>query len=209
MRAARRLGRGELDQAERLAMITAAEKLPDGPIRDLFEGYLPVQNAADRRLGSNPRPQSILALAGDSSRGEQLFWSEKLECGKCHQIGERGTAVGPELTSIGARRSKDELLDSLLMPSRRIEPDFATQIVQLDDGRVVTGVIAKRDSDRIVLRTADGKDVEVTTDHIEQQRPSAASLMPSGQVSGLTAQQAADLLEYLRLRSVDQSRSAR
>src|SRR5206468_3215818 len=40
LRLARRLGRGELDPAERAALLAAAGRLPNGPIRDLFEGYL-------------------------------------------------------------------------------------------------------------------------------------------------------------------------
>src|SRR5262249_42289312 len=41
LRLARKLGRGELDAAGRDALLAAAAKLPTGPIRDLFEGYLP------------------------------------------------------------------------------------------------------------------------------------------------------------------------
>ena len=54
-----------------------------------------------RKLGSNPRPASILALAGDAKRGEALFFTKDLKCATCHKIGDEGTAVGPELTAIG------------------------------------------------------------------------------------------------------------
>ena len=79
-------------------------KLPAGPIRDLFEGYLPSDERKGRKLGSNPRPRAILALEGDPGRGEKLFWSQAVHCGSCHQIGDRGTPVGPDLSTIGKLR---------------------------------------------------------------------------------------------------------
>jgi hypothetical protein len=39
--------------------------------------------------------------------------------------------------------------------------------------------------------------VTVATAELEEVRPSHKSLMPEGQLAGLTAQEAADLLEYL------------
>ena len=68
---ARKLGRGELGAAERERLLAAAAKLPPGPIRDLFEGYLPSRRAEGRKLGSNPRPRAILALDGDAGRGRE------------------------------------------------------------------------------------------------------------------------------------------
>ena len=57
---------GEFDERH-AAMLAAAAKLPPGPVRDLFEGYLP-PDPKGRKLGSNPRPAAILALDGDARR---------------------------------------------------------------------------------------------------------------------------------------------
>src|SRR5262249_11011029 len=64
MAAARQLGRGALKPAEREALLAAATKLPASTIRDLFEGYLLQPDPAARKLGSSPRPRTILALTG-------------------------------------------------------------------------------------------------------------------------------------------------
>src|SRR5262249_50137267 len=95
---ARRLGRGQLKPAEREQLLAIAVKLPAGPVRELFEGYLPSDG---QKLGSNPRPRAILALKGDAGRGEKLFWSQTVNCGTCHKIGDRGVVLGPDLTTIG------------------------------------------------------------------------------------------------------------
>jgi putative heme-binding domain-containing protein len=200
MQAARQLGRGLMKSAERDALLAAAARLPAGPIRDLFEGYLPQPEPAARRLGSSPRPRTILALTGDAGRGEKLFWSMALECGRCHKIGSRGTAVGPDLSAIGKLRSRDDLLESILEPSRRIEPKYAAYIAQTADGRSFTGLLVRRDEKAVVLRDGQNKEIVLAARDVEVLQPSRLSLMPDGQLAGLTAQQAADLLEYLASR---------
>jgi putative heme-binding domain-containing protein len=197
LRLARKLGRGELDAAERESVLTAAAQLPNGPIRDLFEGYLPSDERKERKLGSNPRPRSVLALSGDPVRGEKLFWSQPVQCGRCHRIGDRGTPVGPDLSTIGKLRSREDLLVSLLEPSRRIEPKYATYVVAKTDGVLLTGVLVSRDEKRLVLRDGEGKEIVLDAKDMEEFRPSRASLMPDGQLADLTPQEAADLVEYL------------
>jgi putative heme-binding domain-containing protein len=194
---ARKLGRGDLNARERDELLAAAVKMPAGPVRDLFEGYLPSDQTGGRKLGSSPRPNAILSLEGDSGRGEALFWSQAVNCGKCHRIGERGTAIGPDLSTIGKLRPREDLLDSLLTPSRRIEPKYANFVAQTADGRSVTGILVKRDEKAIVLFDAEGKLITFAAENVEQLQPSRTSLMPEGQMAGLTAQQAADLLTYL------------
>lgn len=198
--AARQLGRDELPQGKRDALLTAATKLTAGPIRDLFEGYLP-PDPAGPRLGSSPRPATILSMKGDRSRGEALYWSTAVNCGSCHKIGERGGAVGPDLSHIAKVRTREDLLDSLLEPSRRIEPQFAAYIARARDGRILTGLVMKRDQHGVVLRDAQNKDIVLLSSDIDELRPSRRSLMPDGQMASLTAQQAADLLDYLASRN--------
>lgn len=201
---ARKLARGELDADERDALMAEATGLPIGPVRDLFEGYLPSAGPRERKLGSNPRPRAILSLEGDAGRGEALFWSKPSECGTCHRIGERGTAVGPELSAIGRQRSREELLESLIEPSRRIEPEYATYVVATKDGVLLTGVLVRRDAERVVLRDAQGKEVVLAAGDVEEFRPSRVSIMPDRQLAELTAQDAADLVAYLAsLKRVD------
>jgi putative heme-binding domain-containing protein len=196
---ARKLGAGGLQSAERATLLAAAGALPAGPIRDLFEGYLPA-DPRGRKLGSNPRPRSILSLTGDPTRGEQLFWSQAVNCGGCHKVGDRGAAVGPDLSSVGRERTREDLLQSILEPSRRIEPNYAAYAAQTADGRVFTGVLVKRDDASVRLRDAKNEELSLATSNLERLQPLPISLMADGQLAGLTAQEAADLLEYVSSR---------
>ena len=195
--AARRLGLGKLNAKDRDQLLATAAKLSPGPVRDLFEGYLPLDEKGERKLGSSPRPRMILTLKGDAGRGENLFWSQAMNCGSCHKVGQRGAPVGPELSTIGKLRPREDLLESILEPSRRIEPKYSTYLASTSDGRVITGVLAKRDSKEIVLRDSQAKEIVLAVKNVETLQPSRKSIMPEGQLAGLTAQQAADLLEYL------------
>jgi putative heme-binding domain-containing protein len=200
LQVARKLGRDELKPPERDPLLAAAAKLPAGPVRDLFDGYQPTDGKGPRKLGSNPRPRAILSLKGDAERGEKLFWSEAIKCGTCHKIDNKGTPLGPELSTIGKLRSREDLLESILEPSRRIEPKYAAYIAKLTDGRQFTGLVTKRDDKEVVLRDAQNKEIALPAKRVEELKPSRVSLMPDGQLAGLTAQEAADLLEYLATR---------
>jgi len=203
---ARKLGQNALTAAERDMLLSAAAKLPMSPIRDLFEGYLPTDEKGERKLGSNPRPKAILAIKGDAAVGEKIFWSKTVDCGKCHRVADRGTPVGPDLSAIGKQRSPEELLESLLSPSRRIEPKYAMYLANTVDGRSVTGLLVKRDERSVVLRDGQGKEIILAAKEVEELRPLRTSLMPDGQMAGLTAREAADLLEYLA--SLDEAHKA-
>jgi putative heme-binding domain-containing protein len=189
-----------MESSEREKVLAAAAKLPAGPVRDLFEGYFPAENKGARKLGSNPRPKAILSLKGNADRGEKLFWSSAMNCGSCHKIGGQGKAIGPDLSTIGKSRSREDLLESILEPSRRIEPKYAAYIVHTADGRSFTGVLVKRDAKELVLRDSQNQDITLEAKNVEETHPSRTSLMPDGQLAGLTAQEAADLLEYLTSR---------
>jgi putative heme-binding domain-containing protein len=188
-----------LDPDERRAILAVAAQLPPGPVRDLFEGYLP-PDPKGRKLGSSPRPSSILGLTGDAKRGEAVFFTKELKCAECHKIGDKGVSLGPDLSAIGKTRTKAELLESVLEPSRRVEPQFTSYLVKTLDGRTVTGLLVKRDDKQVILRDAQNKEVVLAAGDVEAVQPSRLSLMPDGLVAGLTPQEAADLIEFLATR---------
>ena len=113
------------------------------------------------------------------------------------EVGEKGTAVGPELTTIGKTRTRAELLESLLQPSVRVEPQFAAYLVRTKDEKTITGLLVKRDDKQVVIRDAENKEHAFAATDVEAVTPSRLSLMPDGQMSGLTPQETAVLLEYL------------
>jgi putative heme-binding domain-containing protein len=193
---ARGFALGKLEGPSAAKLLADAAKLEPGPVRELFDGYQPA-DPKGRKLGSSPRPAPILALFGDAKRGETIFFNKEMKCANCHKVGDKGQALGPDLSKIGFTRTRTELLDSLLNPSARVEPQYAAYNVKTKDEKTYTGIVVKRDEKQLILRDAENKEVKLAGEDVESVRPSRLSLMPDGQMSGLTVQEAADLLEYL------------
>lgn len=186
----------------RQRVIHAAQSAEDPAIRGLLEPFVP-REQRQRRLGERFPPEEVLSLVGDWRRGEQLFArSSTLACRNCHQIGELGKSFGPRLDQLkAARTTPEKLLESMIDPDAEIESKFATLSVLTVDGRVLTGLplpASESESDGIRLKTLAGDLIELQPDEIEAQRPAPTSLMPRLLLKDLTAQEAADLLQYLR-----------
>ena len=64
----------------------------------------------------------------------------------------------------------------------------------------LTGLLVRRDESAVVLRDGENKEIVLAAKDVERLQPARLSLMPDGQLAGLTAQEAADLLEYLASR---------
>jgi putative heme-binding domain-containing protein len=180
-----------------LVMQAALGSSTDPAIRDLFEAFIPEEQRT-QRLGEAINPAELLKLAGDLARGRQLFHeSTTVQCRSCHRIGGKGTEVGPDLDAVGKKHDRAKLLENILQPSLVVEPKYATWAVMTKDGVVLAGLLVERTDDAVVLRDAQNKTHRVAADEIEQIRQQPKSLMPDLLVRDLTAQQVADLLEYL------------
>ena len=177
--------------------IAAAAKHDDLQVRDLFERFLPPEQRT-KRLGSVIDAKAILAIEGDAKRGKELFnATASVQCKNCHRIDKTGNEVGPDLSQIGKENDRFQLLESILEPSKRIDPAFVSYVVETGDGRLLTGLLVKKDGDEIILRDAQNKLITIPATEVEQLVPQKQSLMPELLLRDMTAQQVADLLVYL------------
>jgi uncharacterized repeat protein (TIGR03806 family) len=178
-------------------VIERAARHNDVSIRDLFERFLPAELRI-KRLGSVVQPEQILSLPNDPVRGKRVFFETAgASCKNCHRIHKDGKEVGPELTTIGKKLTRVQLLESILEPSKLIEPKYVTYLVETDDGRILTGLLVQKNDDEVVLKDAQDKVIRIPTKKIEQLVPQRQSLMPELLLRDMTAQQVADLLAYL------------
>jgi putative heme-binding domain-containing protein len=183
------------EMAQAIAVVAATR--PEGEIRDLFERFLPADLRV-KRLGTAVAPETILAIKGNPQRGKLVFFKTAgVQCAVCHKIGSEGGVVGPDLSQIGKKLNRAKILENILDPSKEIEPAFKSHAVQLKDGRVVVGIIVTRNDKEIVLRDAQAKEHRFAGVDVETVAPQPQSLMPEQLLRDLTAQQAADLVDYL------------
>lgn len=182
-----------LSEASLARLAAAADPL----VSSLFEGFLPA-GQRQRRLGPSATFADVAGLAGDAAAGEAWFFdASRSQCARCHRVGSRGIAVGPDLTDIGQRQTAAQLFEALADPSRVVAPKYQSHILVLADGKVVTGLLGKETDEELTLTNAQGERVTLAISDIDSRRPNPKSLMPEGLTSELTAQQLADLLAFL------------
>jgi putative heme-binding domain-containing protein len=185
-------------QSKRRRIIEIAASHPDAGVRDLFEPFLPEEQRI-KRLGTVVDRAALMKMKGIAERGKVVFFRESTaSCANCHKIGDKGKEVGPDLSHVAKKNTKSELLESILEPSKKIDPKFRVYVVQTLQGKLHTGLFVKRDATEIVLREATGKTIRITAGDAEVVAPQQKSLMPELLLRDMTPQEVADLLEFLQ-----------
>jgi uncharacterized repeat protein (TIGR03806 family) len=193
----RLIDEGAMAPATLRAIVAQTKDHSRAEIRDLFERFVP-ENERIVRLGDAIDPGAILGFQGDAGRGRGWFFAETAtQCKSCHRIGGVGVELGPDLDAIGSKYTKPELLGHILDPARTVEPRYVLHAIETKDGRVIQGIVVEQANGALVLRDAQNRTTRIASTEIERQATPATSLMPAGLLRDLTAQQAADLLEYL------------
>lgn len=181
-----------LDQKQALAAH------PDRSIRERAQKLL-------KQLGGLPSPdrdkvlQELLPLAqqtGDAVAGKEIY---KKQCAKCHVHSGEGTKIGPDLTGM-AVHPKSELLVHILDPSRSVEGNYRVYTVVLNDGRVMTGMLAGESRTAVELIDTEAKRHPIQREDIEELVSSTKSLMPEGFEKQVKPEEVRDLLEFLTKR---------
>jgi putative heme-binding domain-containing protein len=134
---------------------------------------------------------------GDAARGRAVFESDRAGCKKCHVFRGDTLRAGPDLGAIGDKYGRDQLVQSVLEPDKRIHPDYGTIVAATRNGKVHTGVLRKRTTEELQMFDAEGNLLRIPVAEIDQEKRTGTSLMPAGQHKKLTLEQFADLIAYL------------
>ncbi|MEO2031415.1 MAG: hypothetical protein ABGZ35_04965, partial [Planctomycetaceae bacterium] len=134
---------------------------------------------------------------GHAERGIAAFGSLKGACISCHRIGRHGGTVGPDLSKIGKERKPEEIIESILWPSRKVADEYKTVILLTRDGLQVKGYADRNTAGHISVRDpATGKVTHVPETNIEEQI-AGGTLMPDELSTAMTAQQLHDVVRFL------------
>src|SRR6266540_68789 len=177
--------------------IARGESHPNALVRDLFEQFVP-EKRRRKRLGADIKPDELLGLKGDATRGEKLFFVEGgAQCFQCHRVRDRGRDFGPDLSRIGQKYTRTQLLDQILNPSKTIDAAFMTFQLETTNDVSYSGLLVRKTADEVVLKDANLNEIHVRLAEVKTMEPSRISAMPEGLLQTLTAREAADLLEFL------------
>jgi putative membrane-bound dehydrogenase-like protein len=188
------LSPGQIPSARRSALLRSRDDSVRARASRLFE-----QRAGGPPPGLVARYLDALGSPGDPERGRAVF---DRACATCHQLGDRGHAVGPNLASV-SRRTPDELLTHILDPNREVAPDATEYVVALGDGRVASGMIESESAASITLIRAEGERETILRRDVDELASSGRSLMPEGLEKDIAPAEMADLITFLlRLQSL-------
>ena len=135
----------------------------------------------------------------DFTRGQNLLHAAA--CASCHRFDGSGGDIGPDLTTVRSRFSIEELLESIIEPSKTISDQYSSSTVTLQDGRLHTGLVIRDDASLIVhSNDPNAAPTTVKLSNVASVVASPISQMPPGLINGLNPDELRDLIAYLMSR---------
>jgi putative heme-binding domain-containing protein len=147
-------------------------------------------------------------LPGDPVHGEQVFWG-KGQCGSCHMIHGRGSAIGPDLSNIANVRKSVAITDALTKVNHRVfgdggvrQPmippmDYQPVRVVTKDGRTIDGVMRNEDHWSVQFVGLDEKFYSFDRSALSSVTIKPGSIMPTDYDKRLSPDEFRDLLAFL------------
>ena len=190
-----------------LYVVANLEQYQANPDAYLAANPLPVRDEMLKSIGRNTE-WKYDDLAGDVKAlpagrsfevGKNLF--KVANCVGCHKLNNEGREFGPDLTKIEPKKhTTEELLRSMLEPSKEIAEKFQSNIFVLDSGKVVTGMVVAETPTEIKVLVdplSKGEPAVLLKSEIEERRKSPTSIMPLGLLNKLTREEILDLVGYV------------
>lgn len=181
---------GKIAREVQLDLISAAEKTDSAELKQMLANYEASKNAKD--------PLDVYReslLGGNATEGKNLFrFSNMAQCVRCHMVGVNGARVGPELTTIASRISRQQMLEALVSPSARIAPGFGRITAVLKTGERIEGAFDAETSTTITI-TGNDKTHTINRTDITKIETSTSGMPPMNLL--LDRMQIRDLVAYL------------
>ena len=169
-----------------------SKEYPDQP-----EPKLPV-DPVERKwtMATLDKPvQDFVTTDAMKQLGERVY--EKAGCQKCHRRGKVGEALGPDLTSLGWRRQRREILLATLFPSHELNEEYPTVTVSLKSGKSLSGMMSASSAETLAIVSSTGIRQEFPRAEIETIVNQKISNMPEGLLEPLTRDEIIALIAWL------------
>ena len=142
--------------------------------------------------------EETLVLPRDFERGKRMYAAAL--CEACHAMHGIGGAIGPDLSTIGTRFSRGDIIEAIISPSDAISDQYAATLFTLNDGSTVVGRVIRREDDAVIINQNPfdpSQTTSIPVADIESEKLSPASIMPAGLLNRLNADEVTDLIAYL------------
>ena len=160
---------------------------PEGPGENWMQG--PVRRMLGDHLEEAPR---------NYERGKQMYAAAL--CEACHTMNGVGGNIGPDLSQIGTRFSRGDMVEAIISPSDAIADQYEARVFTLTDGATMVGRVISQDESSISINQNPFDMSQTTTidkSKVESESASPASIMPAGLINRLNQDEVMDLIAYL------------
>jgi putative heme-binding domain-containing protein len=164
-----------------------------GSVRTEAASYLPNDVKAIATKPAPTMPQ-LLALKPNAEEGKKIFTAT---CNVCHQVNNVGYDFGPKLSEIGSKLPKEGLLDAIVHPSAGIGFGYEGWELKMKDGSTLSGILASKTETDIDIKFPGGTHRQIKTSDVLSKTEMKQSMMTEGLYNTMSAQDLANLLEYL------------
>ncbi len=137
--------------------------------------------------------EGALALTGDAERGKIT----SARCIMCHEIGGIGIQFGPPLDGWGKTQTSDVVARSIIDPSSDIAHGFDAIEIKTTDEKTIHGLLLQ-DGNPTIVMSMGGVTQLLPKAKIKSLKKMKRSIMLSGAQLGLTGQDVADLVAFLK-----------
>lgn len=142
------------------------------------------------------RPKQEKTFSKDAvAMGKQLF--AEAGCLGCHQVDGKTELIGPNLKDVAKNFSREEILEEILYPSKRIKPSMGGLRVTKKDGQVLLGRAINTDEQGIDFMVIGNQMVRIRKSEIEKIENEKRSLMFENMLVAMTEDKRQALLDYL------------
>jgi quinoprotein glucose dehydrogenase len=133
---------------------------------------------------------------GNAELGSRVFFrNQSAQCIRCHAYDDMGGGAGPPINGVADRLSRQQLLEAMIEPSKRLAPGFGVVTLDLDNGKKVSGVLIEETDRSLTLKMGNNPDTVIRKSNIVD-RISAPSSMPDMK-NLLTRREIRDLVSFL------------
>lgn len=181
----------ELEQSVAAALHSA----PSRQARDAAQRLFPLPASRDN-MPTLPIGE-LTKLDGNLPNGRMVFFSTGT-CHKCHVVDGMGREIGPNLTEIGSKLSREAMFESVLYPSAGISHNFELWTVVMASGTTVNGMLISNTDEEVSIKGDDALVRTFKKSDVEELVKQKISMMPADLQKTMTTQELADVVEYMQ-----------
>ena len=187
-----RLLAGNVAKELQLDLLEAAAKRPTPALQSKLKQF-------EGARGTNDSLASFreALFGGDAAAGRKMFFERvDASCLRCHKIGWEGGDVGPNLTGIGKKQTREYLLESIVSPNAKIAVGFESVTLIMKSGASHAGAVKQETAEWLELNSPEDGFLQLAKNKIAE-RQRGLSGMPDGFGQTLSKRDLRDLVEIL------------